>query len=80
MNTYRTIELLNIPSGMGGVLPAAVAEDHGEKLQVICLHSEYFNNWLLTVNRADCSVMSSALSKDMKSIINKRITRGGRNQ
>ena len=69
---YRNIELLDIPSGMGGVLPPAIAADHGEELQVICLHPEYLNNWLLTVKRSECKPISYRLDDKMKRIIDSR--------
>lgn len=69
---YRNIELIDIPSGMGGLLPAAVAADHGDDLQVICLHPEYFNNWLLSVKRSECRPMSYKLTDGMRRIIDSR--------
>lgn len=72
MNAYRNIELLDIPSGMGGTLPAAVASETDDGLQVICLHPEFFTNWLLTVDRAECKPMSYRLNDDMKRIIDNR--------
>jgi hypothetical protein len=72
MNAYRNIELLDIPSGMGGTLPAAVASENDDGLQVICLHPEFFTNWLLTVQRNECKPMSYRLNDDMKRIIDSR--------
>ena len=69
---YRNIELLDIPSGMGGTLPAAVASDNGEELQVICLHEEFYSNWLLTVKRSQCKPMTYKLNNNMKRIIDSR--------
>lgn len=69
---YRNTELLDIPSGMGGIFPAAVAADHGEELQVICLHPEYFTNWLLSVKRSECQPMTYKLDDKMRRIIDSR--------
>lgn len=66
---YRNIELLDIPSGMGGTLPAART---GDEIQVICLHSEYYTNWLLTVKKSECKPMSYRLDDKMKRIIDSR--------
>lgn len=71
MKHYRNIELVDIPSGMGGTLPAAIAKD-GDEVQVICLHPEYYTNWLLTVNKSDCKPMSYRLTDSMKKIIDSR--------
>lgn len=69
---YRNIEILDIPSGMGGTLPAAVASENDDGLQIICLHPEYFTNWLLTVDRTECRPMSYKLDDKMKCIIDGR--------
>lgn len=69
---YRGIELVNIPSGMGGALPAAVASEDAEELRVICLHPEYFTDWVLTVKRSEVTPMTYPLNSAMKAIIDKR--------
>jgi hypothetical protein len=70
--TWNGIRLVDIPSGMGGTFPAAVAADHGEKLDVICLHPDFFNNWLLTVKAEDVRPFSYALTAPMRRIIRDR--------
>lgn len=69
---YQGLKLVDIPSGMGGTLPAAIAADHGKELQVIGLHHEFFTNWLLTVNAADTKQFSYTLTDAMKKIITSR--------
>lgn len=69
---YLGIEIIDIPSGMGGTLPAAIAEDHGNELQVICLHEQFFTDWLLTVNKAEIKPCSYTLTPFMKNIIQRR--------
>lgn len=70
---YRNIELLDIPSGMGGILPAArCGVETGEEIQVICLHPEYYTNWLLTVKKSECNPMTYRLDDKMKRIIDGR--------
>lgn len=71
--TYKNVSLCCIPSGMGGVLPAAIAKDHGEQLTVICLHEEYFPNWVLTINKSDIKPNSYQLVDSYKRIINGRL-------
>lgn len=74
---YRGIDLVDIPSGMGGVLPAAVAQRHDDgTMQVICLHDEFYPNWLLTVKQTDTKPFSYSISDRIKKILDKRITRG----
>lgn len=73
MIKYKNIELVDIPSGMGGTLPAAVAVDNGEDLQVICLHHEFYPACLLNVKRKDVKPMTWTLKPSMKKIINKRM-------
>jgi hypothetical protein len=73
MQNFEGVELIDIPSGMGGTLPAAIAADHGEELDVICLHHEFFPNWVLTVKRADTKPWTwGALNNRMKKIIRSR--------
>lgn len=71
--TYKGFGLVDIPSGMGGVLPAAVSKDNGENLTVICLHAEYFPNWVLTVDKSQVKQFSYKLDDNMKKIIDSRI-------
>lgn len=75
---YRGIELVDMPSGMGGKLPAAVAMDEGEALQVLCIHPDYFNNFLMTVPRSQCEPCSYRLTRDMMRLIDQRIINKGR--
>ncbi|PKD40491.1 hypothetical protein CWO84_10160 [Methylomonas sp. Kb3] len=74
LNTYKGFKLVNIPSGMGGVLPAVVSKDNGMTLTVICLHEEYFPNWVLTVERNNIKPFSYRLDHRMRYIIESRIT------
>lgn len=70
---YLGVELCNIPSGMGGVLPAAkVGHVHEGKEQVICLHSEYYPNWVLTVNQNEITPNTHNLNDFMKATIKQR--------
>lgn len=71
--SYKGFELVDIPSGMGGVLPAVVSKDIGESLTVVCLHEEYFPNWVLTVERSQVKPFSYKLNDAMKKIIDSRI-------
>lgn len=74
ISTYRGLKLVDIPSGMGGVLPAAVSRENEDgTYTVICLHSEYFPNWVLTVNADDCRHFTYKLDDDMKKIIDGRV-------
>ena len=57
---------------MGGTLPAAVAADHGDELQVICLHDEFWPNWLLTVKASEVKPFSWTLKPAMKKMIDGR--------
>lgn len=51
---YLGIKLVNIPSGLGGTLPAALTgHEHDGQVTVICLHDEFYPNWVLTVAAAD---------------------------
>lgn len=73
---YLGVELVNIPSGMGGVLPAAVASRNDDgSCQVICLHQEYFPNWLLTVKPEGISPFTYPLTDFAKKCIRERISR-----
>jgi hypothetical protein len=69
---YNGIELVDIPSGMGGHFPAAIANDEGDTLKVICLHPDYYNNWVLQVKRSQVKPFSYRLTDDMKKIIDER--------
>lgn len=75
MNTYKGIEIVSIPSGMGGVLPAAVAMefDSGE-MNVICLHDEYFPNWVFTTKREVVSEYTYPLTASEIAKIEGRLT------
>lgn len=68
---YKNIELCNIPDGLGGTLPAAICDEK----QVICLHPEQFNNWLLTVRKSDRKPFTYTLTDAMKKIIDGRLSR-----
>jgi hypothetical protein len=57
---------------MGGTLPAAVAHDYGEELAVICLHDEFYPNYLLTVKAKDVKPLSWKLKPSMKKMIDER--------
>jgi hypothetical protein len=72
---WRGVRLISIPTGLGRLLPAAVAADHGEELQVICLHPEYHRDWVLTVKRKSILPNRYRLTGDMKSIISQRQSR-----
>lgn len=72
-NAYKGFTLIDIPSGMGGVLPAAISKDNGESLTVICLHEEYYPNWVLTVERSQVRPFSYKLNDAMKKTIDSRI-------
>lgn len=69
---YAGVELVDIPSGMGGVFPAAVLADHGDEIQVVCLHGHYYTDWVLTVKRADTRACTYTITRDMKRIIDSR--------
>ncbi|MFO0958252.1 MAG: hypothetical protein U0800_12635 [Isosphaeraceae bacterium] len=70
---FLGIEVVNISSGMGGVLPAAVAARHdNDTAQVICLHEVYFPSWLLTVKQADITPYTTKLTEFAKRIIKER--------
>jgi len=72
---YKGIKLVDIPSGLGGTLPAAIAgEPHSDGLvPVICLHSEFYTNWLMVCKPESLRPMSSMLNTRMKRIINSRL-------
>ena len=72
MEKYAGTKLIDIPSGMGGTLPAAIAADHGETLQVVCLHHEFYTNWILTVKKSETKPFSYHLTNGMKKIIQSR--------
>lgn len=75
--TYRGVQLVEIPSGMGGTLPAAVAArlDGGE-VQVICLHPEYFPNFLLSVKATELQPFTYTLTSFAKECIDGRLNGG----
>ena len=66
-------EYVDTPSGMGGTLPGVVAYDGGDELQVICLHGEFFTNWLFNVRRDQCKPLSYRLDDDMRRIVRRRM-------
>lgn len=66
-------EYIDIPSGMGGTLPAVIANHHGEYVQVICLHPEFFPGWLMTVRRDECRPMTYQLTEAMQAIAKRRL-------
>jgi hypothetical protein len=69
---------VDIPSGMGGTLPAAIAAKHEDgTTQVICLHEEYFPDYLLTIKTELLIPISYALSDFAKKCIQKRLTSRG---
>ena len=71
--TYLGVEIVTFPSGMGGVLPAAVAARYEDgTAQIICLHEEYFSNWLLTVKQEELKHCSCRLTEFAKQIIKER--------
>jgi hypothetical protein len=72
---FHGVKLCNIPSGMGGVFPAAICSDPDDKdnVQVVCLHSDYFTNWVLSVKVADIKPLTYQLSEEMKNIILSRV-------
>ena len=70
---YKNTELVDIPSGLGGVLPAAIAEKRETESTVICLHPHFYTNWVLTVDNKDLKPISSYLSDDMAKIIDSRL-------
>lgn len=70
---YRGIKLVDIPSGMGGAFPAAVAAAGAEETQVICLHEEFYPNWLLTVKTSELKPFSYRITPRMKRIIDSRL-------
>jgi len=56
--------VVNIPSGLGGVLPALVlneAVDSEGKIQVRCIHEEFYPLWILNVPVADIKPCLSKL-------------------
>jgi hypothetical protein len=68
------IELVDIPSGMGGTLPAAIAARHEDgTTQVICLHEEYFPNYLFTVKTELLRPISYRLSAFARKCIHERL-------
>lgn len=70
---YNGVQLCNIPSRMGGVFPAArTGSKHEGKEQVICLHPEFWTNWVLTIKEDEISTASFELTPAMKKIINSR--------
>jgi hypothetical protein len=72
--SYLGIRLVCIPSGMGGVLPAAVAAEHEDgTTQVVCLHEEFFPNWLLTVKTSEIKPNTYRLSEFAQKIIRERV-------
>lgn len=71
---YMGVRLVDIPSGMGGTLPAAVARvdvENGE-YQVICLHHEFFPDHMLSAKISECHEMSYKLTPAMKAMIARR--------
>jgi len=72
---YRGIEIVDIPSGMGGTLPAAIAgKEHSDgRTPVICLHEEFYPNWLLTVPTDQIKPATWRLSKFAKRCIDSRL-------
>jgi hypothetical protein len=70
---YRGVKLRDIPSGMGGVLPVAVSNEVDGTTWVVCLHDEFFPNWVLTVPSAELRPFSHRLDAHMKKIIDSRL-------
>ena len=58
---------------MGGVLPAAVARRGETETQVICLHDEFYTNYLLTVQTSEITPFTYPLTQRMKAIIDDRL-------
>jgi len=72
--SFLGVRLVCIPSGMGGVLPAAVAAEHNDgTTQVICLHEEFYPNWLLTVKTSEIKPNTYQISEFGKKIIRERM-------
>ena len=78
---YMGTEIVNIPSGMGGVLPAAIAQKHDDgTTQVVCLHEKFYPNWLLTVKADEISPCTYRLTEFAKKCIRERRQPQGRSR
>jgi hypothetical protein len=71
--SYKGLKLVDIPSGLGGVLPAVISYEWDDKYSVICLHDEYFTNWMLQIDKDKVKPMSYTLTDAMKAIIESRL-------
>jgi hypothetical protein len=70
---YKGFKLVDIPSGLGGVLPAVISYEYDDKYSVICLHDEYFTNWALQIDKDKIKPMSCVLTDAMKALIESRL-------
>lgn len=64
--------VVNIPSGLGGVLPALVLNDVVDsegKIQVRCIHHEYYPLWILHVPAAEIKPCLSELHQLEKRVL-----------
>lgn len=73
---YRGAKLVDIPSEMGGSLPAALTghQDEDGRVYVVCLHPEFYTNWVFTAAPANIKPWTwGSLTPAMKRIIASRV-------
>lgn len=63
---FNLNEVVDIPSGMGGTLPALIlAKPDDETYQVRCIHQEFYPMWLLTIKAKNIKKNDGIYSEKM---------------
>ena len=70
---YKGFRLVNVPSGLGGSLPAALLEEIDAKVKVLCLHSEFYPGWTLKFDASHVKPLSYRLTAEMRDVIDNYI-------
>lgn len=66
MSDFKEGDLVYIPSGLGGVLPAVVLFKDIDSYQVRCIHQEFYPMWLLSVKNENIKRFDGLLTKTEK--------------
>ena len=72
---FKAGDVVNIPSGMGGILPALLLASHSDgTYQVRCIHHEYFPLYLLTVKKSDVSKHGGYIAEKDRPLLKKALS------